>query len=100
MTIKIHKTAVTSAGKISQPYILLGPLGHTTVPGKESVVVCVCVCACVCSGYEGMFTIRTRVEGYLRLGPEGCCVNISHPLNIPIWKTSLCPIYFRATVNE
>ena len=76
MTIKLHKTAVTSASKISQPYILLGPLGHTTVPGKEGVVV-VCVfvfvCACVCSGYEGMFTLRTRVGGYQRLGPEGCC---------------------------
>ena len=43
MTIKLHKTAVTSASKISQPYILLGPLGHTTVPGKEGVMVCVCV---------------------------------------------------------
>ena len=44
MTIKLHKTAVTSASKISQPYILLGPLGHTTVPGKEGAMVCVCMC--------------------------------------------------------
>ena len=47
MTIKLHKTAVTSASKISLPYILLGPLGHTTVPGKEGVMVRVCVCECV-----------------------------------------------------
>ena len=74
MTIKIHKTAVTSARKISQPYILLGPLGHTTVPDKEGVVVyvCVCVCVCVCMfWYEGLFTLRTRFEGYLRLGSTG-----------------------------
>ena len=53
MTIKLHKTAVTSASKISQPYILLGPLGHTTVPGKEGVMVCVFECAFVCSGVRG-----------------------------------------------
>ena len=30
MTIKLHMIDVTSAGKKSQPYILLGPLGHIT----------------------------------------------------------------------
>ena len=54
MTTILPKTAATSACKISQPYILLGPLGRTMVPGKkaggdsEFVHVCsFCVCACV-----------------------------------------------------
>ena len=64
MTIKLHKTAVTSASKISQPYILLGPLGHTTVPGKEGVMVCVCVfvCACVCSGVRGYVYVTDLIR--------------------------------------
>ena len=56
MTIKLHKIVVTSAGKKSQPYILLGPLGHITSTWKllkESVLVCVRVCLL---GYEGIFT--------------------------------------------
>ena len=34
MTINLHMTAVTSACKISQPYILLGSLGLTAVPDR------------------------------------------------------------------
>ena len=64
MTIKLHKTAVTSASKISQPYILLGPLGHTTVPGKEGVMVRVCmfVCASVCSGIRGYIYVTDFIH--------------------------------------
>ena len=64
MTIKLHKTAVTSASKISQPYILLGPLGHTIVPGKvgELVRVCRFVCACVCSGLRGYIYVTDFIR--------------------------------------
>ena len=45
MTIKLHMIDVTSAGKKSQPYILLGPLGHITSTWKmlKSTLVSVCV---------------------------------------------------------
>ena len=48
MTINLHMNFVFSACKISQPYKLLGSLGHTAVPEKSrggggEVRVCVYV---------------------------------------------------------
>ena len=58
MTINLHKIVVTSAGKKSQPYILLGPLGHITSTWK---VLKVRLCVCVYSGLRGYIYVTAFI---------------------------------------
>ena len=70
MTSKLHKTAVTSASWNSQPYILLGQLGHITILEEKGggVVLhgCMFVCAGVCSGIRGHVYVTDFIWGGLR----------------------------------